>query len=104
MGQATTFREVAFNTCVAKGDWIFDARRFEVWASDDGTTFREVAATDFPAMKQSDADGIIPHALAFDAATARYVKVKVVSEHSIPEWHGGKGAPGFLFVDELMVR
>lgn len=104
LGQATTFREVAFNTCVAKGDWIFDARRFEVWASDDGTTFREVAATDFPAMKQGDADGIIPHALQFDATTARYVKVKVLSEHSIPEWHGGKGAPGFLFVDELMVR
>ncbi len=104
LGEATTFQEVAFNSCVAKGDWVFDARRFEVFVSHDGNIFSSVAGEDFPAMKQSDADGIIHHSLSFPAATARYVKVKITSEHSIPEWHGGKGSPGFLFVDEIMVK
>ena len=55
-------------------------------------------------MKREDGDGIHPHSLTFDAVGARYVKVKAASEHSIPEWHGGKGNPGFLFIDEIMVR
>ena len=33
-----------------------------------------------------------------------YIKVLVKSEHSIPAWHGGKGKPGFLFVDEICVK
>jgi hexosaminidase len=32
------------------------------------------------------------------------VKVFAQPEHSIPSWHGGKGNPGFLFVDELILN
>ena len=104
LGGTKDVTSVSFNTCVVKGDWIFDARSFEVSASADGKEFTSVARAEYPAMKREDADGIHPHSLTFDATGARYVKVKVASEHSIPEWHGGKGNPGFLFIDEIMVR
>lgn len=104
LGEGKGVSSVAFNTCVVKGDWIFDARSIEVSVSDDGNTYTPVAKRELPAMKRDDADGIHPHALTFDTVNARYIRVKVASEHSIPEWHGGKGKPGFLFVDEIMVR
>ncbi len=27
-----------------------------------------------------------------------------LSEKSIPAWHGGKGNPGYLFVDEIILN
>ena len=29
---------------------------------------------------------------------------EILSEHSLPSWHGAKGKEGFLFVDEIMVE
>lgn len=91
-------------TCVEKGDWIFDARSFAVAVSDDGNNFKEVAAEAFPAMKQDDRNGIFEHKLTFDPVTARYVKLTAASERQIPDWHGGKGNLGFLFVDEIVLN
>ena len=54
-------------------------------------------------MKSNDGNGVYTHPLKFDPVTCRYVKVLVLSEHSIPEWHGAKGYPGFLFVDEITI-
>ncbi len=104
LGAATEISSVAFRTCVEKGDWIFDARGITVWVSDDGKQFRQVDDEQLPAMKADDANGVTPHRLAFDAVKCRFVKVLVLSEHSIPDWHGAKGYPGFLFVDEITVE
>ena len=104
LGETKDVTSVRLITGVLKGDWIFDARDFEVSVSADGKEFTSVARAEYPAMKREDADGIHPHSLTFDAVGARYVKVKAASEHSIPEWHGGKGNPGFLFIDEIIVR
>ena len=55
-------------------------------------------------MKQDDKNGVFNHTLTFDPLTARYVKVTALAEHSIPAWHGGKGNPAFLFVDEISLN
>lgn len=103
LGAPTEISSAGFRTCVEKGDWIFDSRGATVLVSDDGTQFREVAAETSPAMKSNDGNGVYTHTLKFDPVTCRYVKVLVLSEHSIPEWHGAKGYPGFLFVDEITI-
>ena len=54
-------------------------------------------------MQESDKNGIYEHKLSFTPVTTRYVKVVALSESSIPAWHGGKGNPAFLFVDEITV-
>lgn len=101
--QPVEISSVAFSACVEKGDWIFDARGFSVEVSDDGKTFTKVASEEYPVMKESDRNGIYDHKLTFSPVTARYVKVTALSEHQIPDWHGGKGNPGFLFVDEITI-
>ena len=102
--EITQISEVGFNTCVEKGAWIFDARGVEISISNDGKHFKEVVKKDYPAMKESDPNKIYHHKYTFSPTSARYVKVKALSEQHIPEWHGGKGNPGFLFVDEIIVQ
>lgn len=104
LGTAQEISSVSLNTCVEKGDWIFDARGIEILLSTDGTHFTSVASETYPAMKESDPNKIYTHKLSFNAASARYVQVRVLSEHTIPSWHGGHGNTGFLFVDELSVN
>lgn len=102
--EATEISSMTLHTCVEKGDWIFDTRGITVSVSDDNQTFKEVASEAYPAMKESDPNQIYTHELKFDPVKTRYVKVKALSEQSIPSWHGGKGNPGFLFVDEIVLN
>ncbi len=102
--QPTEISSAEIATCVEKGDWIFDARGFAVEISEDGKNYTRVASEDYPAMKKEDRNGIFNHKLVFDPVTTRYVKVIAKSERQIPEWHGGKGNLGFLFVDEIVLN
>ena len=102
--EATEISSMTLHTCVEKGDWIFDTRGITVSVSDDNQTFKEVASETYPAMKESDPNQIYTHELKFDPVKTRYVKVKALSEQSIPSWHGGKGNPGFLFMDEIVLN
>ena len=102
--QPTEISSVAITTCVEKGDWVFDARSFSIEVSDDDKTFTKVASEAYPEMKETDRNGLYEHKLTFDPVKTRYVKVIATSEHSIPAWHGGKGNPGFLFVDEITLN
>ncbi|WP_303011341.1 glycoside hydrolase family 20 protein [uncultured Bacteroides sp.] len=100
----TEISSVAISANVAKGDWVFDARSFSVEVSDDGKNFTEVASEEYPAMKQTDKDGVYDHKLTFTPVTTQYVRVIASPEQSMPEWHGGKGKAAFLFVDEINVN
>lgn len=102
--QNTDVSSVSLNTCVDKGSWIFDARNIEVSVSADGKTFTKVASKSLPALEEQTPDNIYTYELTFPQTTTRYVKVTATSEHNIPEWHGGKGKPAFLFVDEISVK
>lgn len=102
--QPAEISTVAFNTCVEKGDWVFDARGITIEVSEDGETFTKVFSEEYPAMEESDRNGLYEHKLSFDPVKARYVHVVAAAEHSIPAWHGGKGYEAFLFVDEISVN
>lgn len=102
--EPTGISKVAFTSCVEKGDWIFDVRGITVEVSEDGKNFTEVFSEEYPAMKEDDRNGLYDHECVFAPVKVRYVRVIADSERSIPEWHGGKGSPGFLFVDEIAIE
>ena len=102
--QEQEISSVSISTCVEKGDWVFDARGFEIAISNDGENFTTVFDEKYPEMKESDRNGIYDHKLTFDAVKTRYVKVVGLTEDKIPSWHGGKGNPGFLFIDEIAIN
>ena len=101
--ELTEVTRVGLNTCVEKGDWIFDIRGLAVEVSADGEHFTRVFDEQFAPMTAADRNGIRTHTAAFSAVKARYVRVVAPTERSIPAWHGGKGRPGFAFVDEITV-
>ena len=101
--EATEISSMTLHACVEKGDWIFDARGITVSVSDDNQNFKQVASETYPAMKETDPNQIYTHTLKFNPVKTRYVKVKALSEKNIPAWHGGKGKPGYLFVDEIIL-
>ena len=100
---AMEISKVSFNTCVEKGDWVFDARGIEISVSTDGKQYTKVFNEQYPSMQSEDANKIYTHNLTFTATKARYVKVKALVEHSMPEWHGAKGYGAFLFIDEIAI-
>lgn len=102
--QNTDVSSVSLNTCVDKGSWIFDARNIEVSVSADGKSFTKVASKSLPALEEQTPDNIYTYELTFPQTTTRYVKLTATSEHNIPEWHGDKGKPAFLFVDEISIK
>ena len=97
-----TISAVDVRTNVSTGSWIFEARKIEVATSLDGKTFTNVASLELPAMTE-DAAYVKEHRLSFDPTEARYVRVTVDSETSMPEWHAGSGRQAFVFVDEVSV-
>ena len=50
--QPVEISSVSISTCVAKGDWVFDARTVAVEVSDDGKNFTKVASEEYPEMKK----------------------------------------------------
>ena len=100
----TEVSSVSISTLVEKGDWVFDARRIAVYVSEDGENFTEVASEEYPALTLDNPNQIYDHTLTFDAVTTKYLKVYLQPEHSLPEWHGGKGHPSFVFLDEIVVN
>ena len=104
LGCEQEISSVSLNTCVLKGDWIFNCRGLRIFASQDGKNFTEVARADYPADDADTPNGIRPLSLEFTATSARYVRVQALCEHTIPEWHTGRGNAAFLFVDEISIR
>ncbi len=102
LGADEQVSEVAVRTCVATGDWVFDASAFEVAVSTDGKNFKVVASETYPAMTTSSNE-IFTHTLKFASVDARYVRV-TVKPAQIPSWHPGAGKPGFVFVDEIEIN
>ncbi len=96
--------QVSFNTCVEKGDWVFDARGITISTSEDGKHYTEVFNEQYPAMTEKNPNQIHHHELNFSPVKARYGKVKALVEHSMPNWHGANGYGAFLFVDEIAIN
>lgn len=90
---------------VSQPTWIFLPEKIEVYFPDPITGTLKLMAT-----KALDATTKVPEnatqAIVLDLdhpqKTAQVV-VKIYTLTHIPEWHDGKGTPGWFFIDELMV-
>ena len=104
MQAETILRSASVHVYVRKDAWLFDARGFSVSVSSDNKNYKEVASQEYKQMQESDSDGIIEHELSFDPCKATYVKIKVISEKSMPDWHWDAGKAPFLLVDEIILN
>lgn len=104
MQAETILSSASVHVYVRKDAWLFDARGFSVSVSSDNKNYKEVASQEYKQMQESDSDGIIEHEFSFDPCKATYVKIKVISEKSMPDWHWDAGKAPFLLVDEIILN
>lgn len=104
MQAETILSSASVHVYVRKDAWLFDARGFSVSVSSDNKNYKGVASQEYKQMQESDSDGIIEHELSFDPCKATYVKIKVISEKSMPDWHWDAGKAPFLLVDEIILN
>lgn len=104
MQAETILNSASVHVYVRKDAWLFDARGFSVSVSSDNKNYKEVASQEYKQMQESDSDGIIEHEFSFDSCKATYVKIKVISEKSMPDWHWDAGKAPFLLVDEIILN
>ena len=104
MGGETRYSSVALGTLVDKGNDIFPPVNVIVSTSGNGTDFTEAGRIDIPVPSSKDADGIVDYKVSFPETSARYIRVEARTLDALPAWHARGGAPGFLFVDEIIVK
>ena len=103
LDEPTEISNVSIGTLISAGSWIFNAREFTVLVSDDNKTFKQVSNEAYPALTK-DKTEIVDLTATFAPVKARYVKLIVKTEQSIPAWHTGKGNGAFIFVDEININ
>jgi len=84
------------------GSWIFLPKEIKVLTSLDGESFTEAGSTINNVPLQGETQ-----VMDFNvniAGVARFVKVIVVNQGQVPEWHSAAGSPSWLFVDEVIVE
>jgi hexosaminidase len=105
LGAIAAVREVEIGALQAMRSWILLPRRVITWLSDDGRSWREVAALshDIPPQRE---DSFVHHfRQTLPAGTrARHVKVRAENAGPLPAWHPGAGGKAWIFVDEIAVR
>ena len=100
-----SYNSVTLGAFVFKGDYIFGPTYLCISTSEDGNEFSEVARQEYPTEKgYNEGNGCRDYTVNFPETSAKYLKVKAGCLEALPEWHSGKGRPGFVFVDEVIVR
>ncbi|MDE7407601.1 MAG: discoidin domain-containing protein, partial [Muribaculaceae bacterium] len=112
LGESTPVSSLTFNALIANEKWIFAPNKWEVATSTDGITFTPVSDnaeyTSEVIISKSDSDtvknGIIAYTATFSPVDAQYVRLTLVPEPSMPEWHDAAGQRAFVFIDEIAVN
>lgn len=104
MGEAT-YSEVTLSTFVFRYDYVFGPMDLAVCTSEDGKEFTEAVRKNFEIIgRMDDGNGCNSYTISFPETSARYLKVTARAIDALPDWHDGRGRPGFLFIDEVIVK
>lgn len=89
--------------CQDARSWIWMPRYVEFHVSQDGSEFRLLQRVE-NTMDEKDMEPRIWDCEIAAGVQARYIKVYARNIGTIPAWHPGAGAPGFIFTDEIWVE
>ncbi|MBQ8837932.1 MAG: family 20 glycosylhydrolase [Bacteroidales bacterium] len=95
---------ITLGTLSVKNDFIFNPTFISVSVSEDGENFTEIARKEIPVETANIPDGIKDYTVAFEERSVSHLKIEAGCVKVLPDWHPGKGARGFLFIDEVIVR
>ncbi|WP_138991254.1 c-type cytochrome domain-containing protein [Larkinella sp. C7] len=98
-----TVSSVALRIMVEEATGIFPPGTVEIWGGDSRDKMK-LLTTVKPKMPVKGETPSIPNVTCtFKPQPLAYIKV-VAKPCTLPEWHGGKGKPGLVLVDEMFVN
>jgi hypothetical protein len=104
-GQSREVTSVGMGFIQDVGSWILMPRRIVIQTSEDGVTFRDAGAVGNTVSERERLPTMKDFVLGFAApVSARYVRVRVVTFGTLPDWHPGAGEAAWFFADEIVVR
>lgn len=98
-------REIIVSTLSDPGSWIFPPAAIEVWAraKEEGRFLKIGEAGIAPPGPGAQA-GMQFFRIDIPPTAALYWEIRIRNFGLLPEWHQGKGAPAWLFIDEIVFR
>jgi hypothetical protein len=112
LGRKMPLKSVSVRFLQSVADGMVQPRRVECLVSNDGKTFRLLAASviDVPIDRDSKGLSVKPRVLRPEpnqgnaSNHARFVRLHVESPGALPAWHPAADNPSWLFVDEIVVE
>ena len=98
--EVRSLKTVGAGFCQDARSWIWMPRYVEFQGSTDGVNYFFLGRLENP-VDEKDYTVQVWDAEIPVNASARYIKVHAANIGTIPSWHPGAGAPGFIFVDEV---
>ena len=104
--QPKLIKEAYFNALVDYGSYIMPIVSITVQGSNDGKNFQKITTSNFLVpTKPSSMKENKTFSCKFPANSSyRYYKFTVLNIKKLPDWHPGKGTPGWIFIDELFLN
>ena len=84
--------------------WIFMPTKLEFWGTTDGSDLKPLGTIINDVDPKASGAIIKDYKIQFNSQPVKYIRVKVTNLGLCPDWHNGKGAAAYLFVDEIIVE
>ncbi|MFY0593446.1 FN3 associated domain-containing protein [Roseivirga sp.] len=103
LGKIVEKEKIVLNTLVSPDSWIMRPEYLSYTHSLDGKKFEQETRIGMIGMISSETAYKTFWRLIMDGPY-RYVRITISPLSSIPDWHPGKGQPGWLFIDEIFIQ
>ncbi len=84
-------------------NWVFGPKQFEASFSDDGVFFNKPVLSNI-SREIMDKINFTDILTMQTKQKTRYIKVRIKGIEKIPEGHPGVGNPGWIFIDEIIIK
>lgn len=96
---------VSIGTYLVPGDYIFGLTGLDIYVSEDGKTYNNIASKSIPTLEKGSKNNVLKReSISFDKTKARYVHIIGKNTPVLPDWHPGAGKPTYLFLDEISIN
>lgn len=99
----TTIKSAVVIAAKNLGRYIFPPEVVEVWGGADKDHLKLLGKIQPAHANKGDLSEHLQLQIAFPAAEVQCLKIIAKHLRTIPEWHGGKGQPGWVFVSEVVL-
>jgi uncharacterized membrane protein len=97
-------KDLTFSSIIDIGAYIFPPASLEVWGGPDEHHLVQLGTLTPPQPEKLTPAYMTNYRIDFPPQKIRCLKVVAGPVKKLPEWHPGKGKPGWIFFDELLVN